>query len=258
MSPDLRVSRVQRLLRIESAGDWHKFSSAQILAVDGAGIVTLNQIRRQLAIQNICLRNDLTPDYWMALLGGAGSAAIAAPFVIAIDNKEQRPWSFAGICSGDGAASRTILVPTQVKSLGTGDYSIVGLEDEIAIERKSLTDLYATLGAGRSRFIRELERLDRFKVAMIIVETEWAAAFSKPPPRSQVPAAAVQGSIIAWSQQFPKIHWWMLPRRSDAEIWAYWQLERFFRRHTASLRLSYSSQAWAASPRSEKPRCGEG
>lgn len=103
----------------------------------------------------------------------------------------------ASIRVSDGVASRTVLVPTVVESLGTGDYSIDGLEDEIAIERKSLPYLYATLGSGRRRFIRELQRLDAFKAAMIIVESEWVGAQANPPGRSRVLPAAVQGSIIA-------------------------------------------------------------
>lgn len=63
MSIDFRVSRVERLLHIEHAQDWTRFSPSQILAIDGAGSATLNQIRRQLALQNVCLRNDLTPEY---------------------------------------------------------------------------------------------------------------------------------------------------------------------------------------------------
>ncbi len=43
-------------------------------------------------------------------------------FTIVIDSREQRPYQFPGAV---------------VKTLPTGDYSIVGLTDRVAIERKS-------------------------------------------------------------------------------------------------------------------------
>ena len=64
--------------------------------------------------------------------------------VIVVDTREQKPYRFTRC---------------QVKTLPTGDYSLVGLEDCIAIERKSAADLAGSLGAGRTRFRRELERL---------------------------------------------------------------------------------------------------
>ena len=42
--------------------------------------------------------------------------------IIAIDTREQRPYRF---------------VWSEIKTLTTGDYSVIGLEDRVAIERKS-------------------------------------------------------------------------------------------------------------------------
>ena len=77
------------------------------------------------------------------------------PFTIAIDTREQRPYEFPG---------------AERMTLPTGDYSIVGLEDQVAIERKSKTDAYSSLGQARARFRRELERLAKFDYAAIVVE----------------------------------------------------------------------------------------
>ena len=70
--------------------------------------------------------------------------------VVAIDTREQKPYRFAR---------------SEVKTLASGDYSIVGLEDRIAIERKTKEDAYSSLGQGRARFERELQRLSRFDYA---------------------------------------------------------------------------------------------
>lgn len=57
-----------------------------------------------------------------------------------------------------------------VKKLDTGDYSIEGHENEISIERKSLPDLFGTLGKGHKRFKKELERALKLKYFAIVVE----------------------------------------------------------------------------------------
>lgn len=243
MNPEARILRVQQVLGIRLPEDWSRCSPAQVLAIDGVGLATLNQIRRQLAHQDLRLRDDQTPEYWREHFDSTNARAIVSPFVIVIDNKERRPWNFGDIRSGSGAAAgRPIFVPTLTRSLGTGDYSIFGHEDKIAIERKSLADLYATLGSGRGRFIRELERLNALSSSMIIVETDWMETLSYPPPRSLVSPAVIQGSIVVWSQQFPNVHWWLLPGRPAAERWAFWQFDHFFRRHTALLRSRFSQE----------------
>jgi ERCC4-type nuclease len=81
-----------------------------------------------------------------------------APYEIAIDSREQTPWQFPAD------------VPTVRKKLDAGDYSIVGLESKVAIERKSLGDLVGTLTKGRERFERELDRLATYERKVIVVE----------------------------------------------------------------------------------------
>lgn len=60
-----------------------------------------------------------------------------------IDSREQAPYDFA-----------TYDVDTEPGTLHTGDYSLAGFEDRVAIERKSLDDLIACLCVGRERFER--------------------------------------------------------------------------------------------------------
>lgn len=84
-----------------------------------------------------------------------------------------------------------------MKGLKTGDYTILGMEDHISVERKSLEDFISCVGGERERFDREIERLKEFPVKAIIVEAtlhdllrgEW---------RSQVTINAVLGSYIGW------------------------------------------------------------
>lgn len=60
--------------------------------------------------------------------------------------------------------------PFVIQGLDTGDYSVLGLEDRIAIERKSLPDLLGSLTKGRKRFEKELQRARAYHRFFIIVE----------------------------------------------------------------------------------------
>jgi len=79
--------------------------------------------------------------------------------VIAIDTREQERYGFD--------ASR---VTTVRKALPAGDYSLVGKETEVAVERKSLEDFVATAVHARERFARELRRLASYDFACVVVE----------------------------------------------------------------------------------------
>jgi ERCC4-type nuclease len=45
---------------------------------------------------------------------------------------------------------------------------VQGFADQIAVERKSLADLFGTLGQGRERFERELVRLSAHQYAAVV------------------------------------------------------------------------------------------
>lgn len=108
----------------------------------------------------------------------------STPFVILIDSREQWPWTFAGD------------IATERRGLRAGDYSVVGYEGELAIERKSLDDLLATLSWGRERFDREIEKLAKMRRACIIVEAAIDDVLVGL-ARSRMSAASVLGSIAA-------------------------------------------------------------
>lgn len=107
-------------------------------------------------------------------------------FTIVIDTREQRPYEFPGAV---------------VQTLPTGDYSIVGLEDQVAVERKSKADAYSSLGNGRARFRREVERLAEFDYAVIVVEDTVQGFLTRPPHSKMNPRSAI-GSLLAWSVRY--------------------------------------------------------
>ena len=112
-------------------------------------------------------------------------AASSEP-VIVIDSREQRPYAFAGAL---------------VRALPAGDYSLLGHEDEVAIERKSHGDAYSTIAAGRARFERELEKLSGYDYAAIVVECS-LPDFLCPPIQSQLHPRAAIGSLLSWSVRY--------------------------------------------------------
>ena len=81
-------------------------------------------------------------------------------FTVCRDSREQQGWTFPAnnLCSG-----------TIIKGLKTGDYTLEGLEDVFVLERKGSTGEFSH-NLIEARFIRELERLEEFKFAAVILE----------------------------------------------------------------------------------------
>jgi len=132
--------------------------------------------------------------------------------VVAIDTREQKPYRFAR---------------SEVKTLASGDYSIVGLEDRIAVERKTKQDAYSSLGQGRARFERELQRLSRFDYAAIVIETS-LPDFLRAPAFSRMNPRAAARSMIAWSVKYRVCVFFAGDRRHGNALT--WQLlEKFWK-----------------------------
>jgi DNA excision repair protein ERCC-4 len=87
---------------------------------------------------------------------------------------------------------------TVTGTLTTGDYSVVGLEAIVAIERKSESDLLGCIGTDRARFEREVQRLMAYQVRALVIESTWAE-LEAGDWRSRVKPASVIGSLLGWS-----------------------------------------------------------
>jgi hypothetical protein len=161
-------------------------------------------------------------------VGSTGEDIELCPFKIIIDSRENTPWSFEDIRNSKSRGRRKIVVPVETNHLKSGDYSIGGLEDQVAIERKSKADLFGTLGGGRERFVRELERLNAMKWACVIVESEWSGVLLEPPTHSNLPPYSVYQSVKAFQQRYPNVHWSFMPHRRMAMLDCFWSLWRFW------------------------------
>lgn len=78
---------------------------------------------------------------------------------LVIDTREQLPWAFN--------AELFVCAPG---TLRTGDVSVLGLEDVIACERKTLGDAVNTVIHQHTRWRRELYRLSAMDHPLIVIE----------------------------------------------------------------------------------------
>lgn len=149
------------------------------------------------------------------------------PGTIIIDTREQRPYSFDAVRADKSEGGGLLTVPTRRGTLASGDYSIEGHTARVAIERKSKTDLYGTLGKGRERFTRELKRLNEMDAALVIVEEQLSDVLSRPPAYSRQNPKAIFRTVLAFWVRFPRVSWAFVPGREFAEATAFRYLQRY-------------------------------
>jgi ERCC4-type nuclease len=105
--------------------------------------------------------------------------------VIVVDTREIEPYSFD--------PERVAVIR---RALPAGDYSLDGLEDRVAVERKTLDDLVTTVIRSRDRFRRELKLLREYKAACIVVEADLAEVLAGRYHSGAHPSA-VLGAVVS-------------------------------------------------------------
>lgn len=112
---------------------------------------------------------------------------------VVIDSREKTPLSFE---------IKGLKIPTQIGSMPTGDYTLLHLEDEICIERKSLPDLLGCIGRDRIRFEKELHRLMAYPVRALVIESNWKTIEGGNYYKSKVSPQSVIGSLLSWQHRY--------------------------------------------------------
>lgn len=125
--------------------------------------------------------------------------------MVLVDTREQRPWAFP--------PERVAVVPAALRA---GDYTVAGLQDRVAIERKSLGDLVNTFFHGWLRFRKELNRLSALDVAVIAVEANIGDVYTHRYESEALPSA-VLGRIngILLDHGIPTLFWGSAPEAAD-------------------------------------------
>src|SRR5260221_3009731 len=121
-------------------------------------------------------------------LKSLGDLAGAKPTIV-IDSREQLKLTFTRLQSVDG-------------TLYSVDYSVLGLEELFAVERKTVADLTACCcGENRARFERELHRLRGFVFKRLLIVGAEEQIFHGQYLTSITPQA-VFGTFSAWECRF--------------------------------------------------------
>lgn len=128
------------------------------------------------------------------------------PFVILIDTREKLGYAFTGFA-------------TVRRKLDAGDYGMLlpdGSVASVAFERKSHADLWGSMGAGRARFERCVQRLAKLDFAAIVIEATLSEACVPPRQVQRVQASSVIGGLVSWSVQHG-VHVWFGDNRTMCE-----------------------------------------
>lgn len=133
--------------------------------------------------------------------------------IVVIDTREQLPYEFPN----------TWPAP-MVKALKTGDYSILGLENQFTIERKSLEDLLGCIFAPR--FERELERLAEFHRAYLLIESSLYSIAQA--PFYQGNPTAVAGKLQSISIRYG-VHVLFMGNRDIGQVYAAGLIRKYWK-----------------------------
>jgi len=133
-------------------------------------------------------------------------------FTVVIDTRERRPYEYEGAVTG---------------TLKSGDYSILGLEDRVAVERKTKEDAFSSLGASRGRFEKELERLSGYDYGAIVIESN-LDDFLNPPAFTRMNPKAAINSLVSWSVKY-KVFIFFASDRRHAMALVYRILEKYWK-----------------------------
>lgn len=170
------------------------------------------------------------------------------PFTILVDGQEKLPYRFGGLYADAALKERPLAVRTSWAQLKTGDYSIEGWEKHVTVERKSLDDLYKTLGHGRDRFEREHVRMAGMGAgnSCVIIEASWDEILNRPPERSKLLPKTVFRTFLSWSQKYA-VPWYAMESRRLAEVTTFRWLEKWW----------YALQEQLAEKSNTCKRCGK-
>ncbi len=143
-------------------------------------------------------------------------------FGIVIDTREQTPWGFEGY-------------ETERRGLKEGDYSIIGYEDEVRIERKSVPDIVGTISRRRRPFERELERLQAIPYTFVLIEGSWATTQKYCASQTQYNPKSLDNSILTFQMRYPRTQWLWRPNRYYAAVTAEKLFDLFYRKFRSDL-----------------------
>lgn len=112
-------------------------------------------------------------------------------------------------------------------TLKTGDYSVRGFEDKVCIERKSIQDLFVSLGSERSRFYDEIERMKTYESKVLLVEGKHEDCLCFKPYTKMHPNAVRASLMSIWVRHGIPIYF--ATNRHWAEVFVIDYLVKYYR-----------------------------
>lgn len=136
---------------------------------------------------------------------------------VIVDSREQLPYCFD-----------KYQVEIVTSALPAGDYSLIGFESQIAVERKTLDDLIACLmNSNRARFERELTKLRNYDLAAVVVEASLLDV-SRGNYRSRMNSHSALQSIVAFQVRYRVPFVWA-GNRAGGEYMTFSLLSKYLR-----------------------------
>jgi len=153
-------------------------------------------------------------------------------YSIIVDTREQKPWKFRGLKENKNKQEAEIYIEVKRHGLTSGDYSIYGHENKIAIERKSKADLFFCMGKDRERFERQVQRLNEtVDLPYVFVEASWESIMMGCDTSKLLPKVVFR-TRASWEQKYPKVKWYFLPTVRVAEAQAFRVFDTYWRHLT--------------------------
>lgn len=128
---------------------------------------------------------------------------------IVVDTREKKPYTFSQ--------------DVEKSALNVGDYSVAGLENTVAVERKTLNDLASSLGAHRKRFEREVERAQLLEEFYVVIEAwrseveNYADTGECPNYYSNIYPNSVLGTVDKWPLKYDTLEFIWAGNRENAK-----------------------------------------
>lgn len=141
------------------------------------------------------------------------------PFVLVRDTREQAPFAFQNV------DDRFDVIQIVDQALPTGDYSMVGFEDRISIERKSVSDFYVSIGSDRERFEREAVRLAQMEFAAVVIE----GTVEDRPDSVQMSVKSANHTMLSWAIRYGIHFYECWHGRREAELKTFHLLRHFWK-----------------------------
>ena len=164
---------------------------------------TADRVRPLFHDQHMIMENDscdgFTPASNSRLLVKRGGHLVIRKWnipkpVALVDTREQSPWPLHENHPNWIGGEKRVALPA-------GDYSIEGMQDLLAIERKALPDVVRSTIGNRARFFRACERLTKLRWKAILIEStyeEMKLPYSETiGPKPQAHPNAVLGTLDA-------------------------------------------------------------